>query len=198
MSNPCPRDNGTTIGTSQEFVLHCDSSLSGDTLSSEDADSFLECVDLCADSHPKCEGVIFNRRTCDLMAGIRIDDDSRRFDAAVAQFPRATSSCDGLGTQSQGGGKTFDLFCGNLIDGNDLSQNFAPTFVDCMDQCSATDACSGVSFDASMNNGFKNCYMKGSGNSEPSLRAGMDTAIVANINAAAAPIPASSNSGLSP
>jgi len=182
MSNPCPQGNGTTIGTVQEFTLQCESNLRGETISSEDADSFLECVDLCANFHPRCEGVVFNRRTCDLKADIRKDDESRRFDAAVAQFPIATSNCDSLGARSEAGSRNFDMFCGSIIEENDLSQDFAPTFVDCMDRCASTGGCGAVSFDASMDNGFKNCYLKRAGSSalEPSRREGMDTAVLSN------------------
>jgi hypothetical protein len=50
--------------------------------------------------------------------------------------------------------------CGFIIAGNDISQNFAPTFQDCLGQCAATSGCAAVSFDPSQELGFKNCYLK--------------------------------------
>ena len=180
MSNPCPEGNGTTIGTDQQFTLDCDTRLVGDTIGSQDADSFLQCVDLCSSFHPKCEGVVFNRRTCDFKAGVRRDRDSRRFDAAMAVFPSATSNCGQLGNSARSGRKRYNMFCGQIINGRDMVQTHAPTLLDCMGQCSFTDGCDAVSFDASMDQGFKNCYLKTGDGDGPLSQNGIDTAVVNN------------------
>jgi len=195
MSNPCPDGNGTAIGTLQRFTLQCDSNLFGDTIGSQDADSFLQCVDLCSSFHPKCEGVVFNRRTCDFKAGIRRDRDSRRFDAAIAEFPRASSNCGTLGGTAAAGNRNYNLQCGNVINGNDMVQAFAPTLVDCLGQCSTTAGCTAVSYDASLDQGFKNCYLKNAA-TDMFAQAGIDTAVVNNAAVVADPAPTSESPDL--
>lgn len=191
---PCPKANGTTIGTDQQFILLCGSDVVGDVLDRPDADDFGACVDLCASHHPKCEAVSFNKRKCELRANLNAErtHPSRFTDAAVGQFPGASSNCATLGGSQvvQPGGVNFGTFCNFIIDGKDMAQNFAATFQDCMGQCAGTTGCTAVSYDASMAQGFKNCYMKtGASASDNLADAGIDTAIVQN-NAAAAPAPA--------
>jgi len=195
--NPCPQGNGTNIGTFQQFTLLCGQDLRGETINKTDADNFLTCVDLCSSFHPKCEGVAFSRRGCELKGNLRGNDatrDSRFQDAAMAKFPTASSNCASLGSSTTSGNTNFNLFCGNVVNGNDLQQSFAATFQDCLGQCTSLSGCGGVSFDASMNQGFKNCYMKGPpSSSSPAALSGIDTAIVNNA-AAAEPVPSSSQS----
>ncbi|KAB5532773.1 hypothetical protein GE09DRAFT_376802 [Coniochaeta sp. 2T2.1] len=196
--NPCPRANGTTIGTDQKFILLCGSDVVGDVLDRPDADDFEACVDLCASHHPKCEAVSFNRRKCELRANLIPEKThpSRRTDAAVGQFPGASSNCAGLGGSQavQPNNMNFATFCNFIINGKDMGQNFAATFQDCMGQCAGTTGCSAVSYDASMSQGFKNCYMKtGASASDNLADQGIDTAIVANnaaVEADPGPAPA--------
>lgn len=192
---PCPRANGTTIGTDQPFILLCGSNVVGDVLDRPDASDFTQCVDLCASHHPKCEAVSFNGKRCELRANLKPDKTrpARFFDAAVAQFPPggASSNCASTGGAQtvQPNGVSFGTFCNFIINGKDLGQNFAATFQDCMGQCAGTTGCDAASFDASMAQGFKNCYMKtGATEGDNIADAGIDTAIV-QANAAAVPDP---------
>ncbi|SPQ25493.1 b70aff9a-902b-487a-8f75-5a5b7bcaae2e [Thermothielavioides terrestris] len=70
------------------------------------------------------------------------------------------SNCPTLNGAQQALGTSFTTLCGFIIDGNDISQNYAPTFQDCMGQCASTTGCAALSFDPSQNLGFKNCYLK--------------------------------------
>jgi hypothetical protein len=192
---PCPRANGTTIGTDQEFILLCGSNVVGDVLDTPDADNFGACVDLCASHHPKCEAVSFSKRACELRANLKPErtHPSRFTDAAVGQFPGASSNCATLGGSQavQPGGVTYSTFCNFIINGKDLAQNFAPTFQDCMGQCAGTTGCTAVSYDPGMSQGFKNCYMKtGASASDNLADQGIDTAVVQNNAAVVAPAPA--------
>lgn len=194
---PCPKANGTTIGTDQQFVLLCGSDIVGDVLDRPDADDFGACVDLCASHHPKCDGVSFNKRKCELRANLNAGrtHPSKFTDAAVGQFPGASSNCATLGGSQvvQPNSMSFGTFCNFIINGKDMAQNFAPTFQDCMGQCAGTTGCSAVSYDPSMSQGFKNCYMKtGATASDNIADQGIDTAIVQNNAAVVAPAPASS------
>ena len=127
-------------------------------------DSFdlLTCVDLCSSFHPRCDGASFDGRTCSLRARLSPASSrgNRRLDSAVGVFPGATSNCGSLSGIQSAGGNSFQIMCGTVIAGSDLVQNFAPTFQDCMGQCAATSGCAAVSFEASQDQGFKNCYLK--------------------------------------
>lgn len=159
---PCPGGNGTTIGTFQEFTVLCNTNLGGDVLDTLDAFDFTACVDLCSSFHPRCEGASFDGSRCTLRARLLPEEQSRsrRTDSGIGFFPGASSNCAALGGEQRALGTTFTTMCGFIIAGNDLSQNFAPTFQDCLGQCASTTGCAALSFDPSQNLGFKNCYLK--------------------------------------
>ncbi|KAM7198429.1 hypothetical protein V8F20_006190 [Naviculisporaceae sp. PSN 640] len=160
---PCPQGNGTTVGVDQEYTLLCNLLVDGDVMDRPDAFDFAACLDLCSSFHPKCEAVSYRENRCLLKNNLQLSSSrtARRFDSAIARFPGASSNCPTVGpTQVIGEGTTFGIMCGNIVAGFDIAQNFAPTFQDCMGQCAFTPGCGGISFDASQNQGFKNCYMK--------------------------------------
>lgn len=159
---PCPNGNGTTLGTVQEFTALCNTNLEGDFLDRVDAFDFTTCVDICSSFHPKCEAASFDGSKCTLRSNLQPDKQrfSRRSESAIAKFPGASSNCVTLGGSQRALGTRFNTMCGFIINGNDIGQNFAPTFQDCLGQCAATRDCAAVSFDPSQDLGFKNCYLK--------------------------------------
>ncbi|KAK3318989.1 hypothetical protein B0H66DRAFT_477743 [Apodospora peruviana] len=185
---PCPQSNGTTVGADQKFTLLCNTNVDGDVINRPDAFDFNACLDLCSSFHPKCEGISFNENRCLLKNNIRTDRSrpARRFDAAVAQFPGATSNCPTLGGSQTALSTNFNTMCGTIIAGFDISQNFAPTFQDCMGQCAGTNGCAAISFDASQAQGFKNCYLKTAvtNSSAVAPNLGIDSAMVGTVAAA--------------
>jgi hypothetical protein len=160
--SPCPNRNGTTIGTAQTFTILCGSDIGGNVLDSIEAFDLQVCADLCSSFHPRCDGASFDGTACQLRARLAPGAvrSSRRLDSVVGIFPSATSNCATLGASQSALGRTFSINCGTVVAGFDMVQNFAPTFQDCMGQCSATTGCAGVSFDATLDQGFKNCYLK--------------------------------------
>ncbi|KAK3307329.1 uncharacterized protein B0T15DRAFT_174004 [Chaetomium strumarium] len=192
----CPGGNGTTIGTFQDFTVLCNTNLGGDVLDRLDAFDFKACVDLCSSFHPKCEAATFHDASsrCALKANLRPEEQrpSRSSDSAIAEFPGATSNCLTLGGAQQTLGTSFTTMCGFIIAGSDLTQNFAPTFQDCLGQCASTSGCAALSFDPSQDLGFKNCYLKTAVANSSAIAADQrtDSAIVA----AAAPQPPGSSS----
>ncbi|KAK4126474.1 hypothetical protein N657DRAFT_654829 [Parathielavia appendiculata] len=162
-NRPCPGGNGATIGTFQEFTVLCNSNIEGDVLDTLDVFDLTACVDLCSSFHPRCEGASFDGSRCTLRTNVRSAEEqalARRIDSAIASFPGASSDCATLGGTEEAVGTTFTTMCGFIIAGNDISQNFAPTFQDCLGQCASTNGCAAVSFDPSQDLGFKNCYLK--------------------------------------
>ncbi|KAL2193664.1 hypothetical protein P885DRAFT_72052 [Corynascus similis CBS 632.67] len=192
---PCPSGNGTTIGTAQEFTVLCNTILDGDFLNRLDAFDFTACVDLCSSSHPKCEAASFDGSNCVLKARLQPSERrlSRRIDTAIATFPGASSNCSTLGGAQEALGTRFTTMCGFIIDGNDISQNFAPTFQDCLGQCAATSGCAALSFDPSQDLGFKNCYLK-TAVTNPSAVAADRRTDSAMVEMAAAPAPSDDSS----
>ena len=192
-NSPCPRGNGTEIGSDQQFTVFCGINSFGNVIDKPDADSFTQCVDLCSSHHPKCEGVSFSGKRCLLHSDVNLDKakPAKVFDTAVGIFPQASSECQGLNGQATSSGSNFGTFCNNIINGKDIGQAFAATFLDCMGQCGATGGCGGVSFDASMAQGFKNCYMKSQvAQGDMIVDQGIDTAILNAAPAVANPVPA--------
>ncbi|KAK0641749.1 hypothetical protein B0T16DRAFT_439271 [Cercophora newfieldiana] len=190
-ASPCPNRNGTQIGNTQTFTLSCGTDIGGNVINTLEAFDLLACADLCSSFHPRCDGISFDGATCQLKArlspvGVR---PSRRIDSAVAIFPAASSNCATVGASQSSLGKTFSIACGTVIAGFDMVQNFAPTFQDCMGQCSATNGCAAISFDATLDQGFKNCYLK-SVVTDATLvvaDARVDTALLQGVGNAAAP-----------
>ncbi|KAK1749841.1 hypothetical protein QBC47DRAFT_439942 [Echria macrotheca] len=202
-ASPCPTRNGTTVGTAQSFTLVCGTDIGGAVVNTSDAFDLQTCADICASFHPRCDGITYDGRTCELKARVipGIGRFSRRSDSAVAIFPGASSNCTTLGattTSSLGG--SFQVMCGKVINGSDLSQNFAPTFQDCLQQCSATSGCAAVSFDPSQDQGFKNCYLKTSVADPTTIVADgrVDTAMLQAAAPAAAPADTSSGAAAAP
>jgi hypothetical protein len=198
----CPLADGTQIGFTQQFTVVCNAAVDGDIIEKTTATSLLDCTSKCTDSSQRCDAVTF----ADPRGSKR--DDSRRggkdtvgtacflktnitqpekngpggVDTAIAIFSDSSSNCNGLGanTTSQGG-SNFGLFCSSLLPGNDLSRGFASTFQDCMNQCSSTNNCAGLTFDAGHVTGFKNCHLKTSGvgtGGNKVAGSGFDSAIV--------------------
>ncbi|KAM7187884.1 hypothetical protein V8F33_010998 [Rhypophila sp. PSN 637] len=186
---PCPQGNGTTVGADQEYTLLCNLLVDGDVMDRPDAFDFAACLNLCSSFHPKCEAISYNENRCLLKNNLQLGNSrtARRFDSAVARFPGASSNCPTVGaTQLIGGNTTFGIMCGNIVAGFDMAQNFAPTFQDCMGQCAFTAGCGGVSFDASQDQGFKNCYMKTTVTNSSAIfpNQNIDSALIANLAAA--------------
>ncbi|KAK3987208.1 hypothetical protein QBC44DRAFT_128270 [Cladorrhinum sp. PSN332] len=161
-NSPCPSGNGTTVGTFQPFTVLCNTQLEGDVLDRLDAFDYTACVDLCSSFHPRCEGASYDGSTCTLRARLRPAEArlARRIDSGLASFPGASSNCATLQGPQQVLSTSFNLRCGFIIAGNDMGQNYAPTFQDCLGQCASTSGCAAVSFDPSQELGFKNCYLK--------------------------------------
>lgn len=194
---PCPGGNGTTIGTVQQFTVLCNTEIDGSVLDSrQDASDFAACVDICSSFHPKCDGASFDGSRCDLMANLRPENQrrSRRSESAIATFPGASSNCATLSGTQQVLSASFTTMCGFIIDGSDISQNYAPTFQDCLGQCASTSGCAALSFDPSQQLGFKNCYLKTMPTNPASVAADRrtDSAMLA---AAAAQNPSAGSSG---
>ncbi|KAI0456637.1 hypothetical protein F5B21DRAFT_146989 [Xylaria acuta] len=205
---PCPNGNGTMIGGEQQFVVYCDTRFRGDEVFRQKADSLTACAEMCTSfQNPRCEGVQFkDNRDCILLGNLVPEGTrpSRFFDSAAAVFPQPgpTSSCSqqGTGTTFLGQGSSFTLQCGEIVNGNDLEQQFQMTLESCLAACSANPVCGGVTFDPQQTSGFKNCYLKTTiDTSNIFAKTGVDSAVLVNNanQAADGNIPASTSTSTS-
>jgi hypothetical protein len=203
----CPQADGTQIGLTQQFTVVCGAAVDGDIIEKTTATSLLDCTKQCTDSQQRCDAVTFadgrnNKRDgyhrrddgggnpCFLKTNITQPEENgpSGVDTAIAIFSNSSSNCAGLGASTSQGGTSFGLFCSNVLPGNDLSRGFASTFQDCMNQCSSTNGCAGLTFDAGHVTGFKNCHLKTSGVGNGSSKiagSGFDSAIVQKAQAVA-------------
>ena len=164
-SPPCPNASGETIGTGLLLTLSCGSSLEGEVLETlTTATSLEQCANFCGTFHPRCDGINFNEEDgCRLIGGVGGAGSSRssfKDDSATANYPTLpSSSCnDGQNTAASGG--EFEAMCSQVINGGDLVQRHQRTYEECAEDCAGTRDCVAFSFEASMNRGFSNCYLK--------------------------------------
>ncbi|KPI34674.1 uncharacterized protein AB675_67 [Cyphellophora attinorum] len=88
---------------------------------------------------------------------------SNRSHVALAQLESLDTSCAG-GTTFAGAGDTrttFNVSCDNSANGTFTSSVFSQRLPECLGACANTtsDECAAVSFDATGDDGYENCYM---------------------------------------
>ncbi|KAH8201097.1 hypothetical protein TruAng_004724 [Truncatella angustata] len=190
---PCPGGNNNQIGDVQKFNALCGLDIGGVEIDRMQVDSLATCVSICT-SHqaPRCDGVTFRMdNICIFKTGIATT--STQFqpiagaDSAIGLLPvpPPSSRCASLGTGmiQLMAAKNFNLQCGQIFAGNDIEQQFQPSFDDCLNACAAMPACGGISFDVQQSQGFRNCYLKTQITTGGLLaRAGVDSAFVAVDN----------------
>ncbi|KAK1826196.1 hypothetical protein QBC39DRAFT_269560 [Podospora conica] len=161
-ASPCPNRNGGSLGTAQPFTIVCGSDIGGTTMDTFDAFDLRTCADICSSFHPRCDGATFDGRNCQLRSRLSPGNvrQARSLDSVVASFPSASSNCATLGATTSLGGTAWTLACGKVIAGFDIGQEHALNLQDCMGICSSTSSCAAVTFDPSLDQGFKNCYLK--------------------------------------
>ncbi|KAH8883571.1 hypothetical protein GQ53DRAFT_811353 [Thozetella sp. PMI_491] len=189
--SPCPATNPSPIGTNQTFNILCGNAAFGfDPIGRPTkASSLLACVDSCAAAHPRCESVGFDGVLCFLAANMTKARRVRsfRFDLGFAVFPQTAATASACPATLAAGSVSFNMECGLVINGGDLSQAHSASLTDCMSLCAATPACTALSFDATMAMGFENCYLKSSvPTGQPEVVLGIDSAIVGQRDAAPA------------
>lgn len=163
-SPPCPNADGESIGTGLLLTLSCGASLNGEVLDTIEASSLEQCADFCGTFHPRCDGINFNDDDgCRLIGGVGGAGESESNlgdDSATAEYPTLPSSSCSDGEQTTPEGQRFEAMCGQVVNGGDLVQRHSRTYEECAGECAGTTDCVAFSFDASMERGFMNCYLK--------------------------------------
>ena len=132
-----------------------------------------ECVRICADQSPLCKGVSWNPdysigfANCWPKTGWSdnaISTPSTKHgvlhSVTITSFDRVDANCPASKTYSTTDNTNFDIHCGQLNEGTNITQIHTQNITSCIDSCATTDKCMGVVFDSTLQNGFRNCYLQ--------------------------------------
>lgn len=132
-----------------------------------------ECVRKCTDQSPLCKGVSWNPdysigfANCWPKTGS--DDnaiatpptkDGVIHSVVITSFDAVDNTCPTSNKYSTTNNNNFDIHCSQVNDGTNITQIHTQNITSCMDSCATTNACVGVVFDSTLQDGFKNCYLK--------------------------------------
>jgi hypothetical protein len=169
------------------FTVYCNQQVAGlDSCPDESPDcrwhtsSLEECLDFCSKMHPLCTGVAWDpalhygymncypkNATAQVFDNTR-NSNSEGIRAAKALLEVATENCLSSASSSSNGtmvasnNEIFKLSCEEDRPGNDLAVQHADSLEKCINSCATYTKtnCLGAVFDATMVNGYENCYLK--------------------------------------
>ncbi|KAF2626459.1 hypothetical protein BU25DRAFT_411855 [Macroventuria anomochaeta] len=131
------------------------------------------CVRICTDQSPLCKGVSWNPdysigfANCWPKTGFSDNHmstpsakDGVIHSVTITSFDRVDSNCPSSNSYATADNNNFDIHCGQLNEGTNITQIHTQNITSCMDSCATTDKCVGVVFDSTLQNGFKNCYLQ--------------------------------------
>ncbi|KAF2999772.1 hypothetical protein E8E13_005442 [Curvularia kusanoi] len=166
-----------------------------------------ECVRICTDQMPLCKGVSWNP---DYSIGYAncwpktsYSDDKIEtplpingviHSVAITSLETINKDCPTAKTYPSSNNNNFNINCGQTNDGTNITRIHSQNMTSCMDSCAGTDKCVGIVFDSSMQDGFKNCYLKNT-TSTVSDRTSASFALLAGSSIpSSSPSPSSSSS----
>lgn len=138
-----------------------------------------ECIHICVDQHPLCKAVSWSP---DLKIGFANCFPKSGFpdgglqspgaksgvihSATITQIDPVDSKCPDKKTYTNTEKKKdFDIHCGRVNTGTNMTYLHTQNLTSCMDTCAKSDQkCIGVVFDSSLSGGFKNCYLQNTTN----------------------------------
>lgn len=160
-----------------EFEIHCDiDNAFGDYNPDKyphppHTDTLAECMDICSNAHPLCRAVSWNPdmeagfANCYLknsLVGNPKTPSNYVAHTAVAKLGLLNNSCPTNSTYTSNG-KVLNVDCNQINDGsnNNLTSIHENDLDSCLDACASNTTCALAVFDALMDDGFDNCYLKG-------------------------------------
>jgi PAN domain len=181
----CPFNNGSPqlIDSGLNFTIHCNQDFGGGDYCPNSpignstgcpfhTNSLSECMQLCSEAHPLCSGVSYNPDMIDGYANCYLKNDTSVgfklqsglvVHSAVVNIANLTSNCT-QGASITSNGKSYNQNCNQNRPGHDLSVYHDTSLDKCLDTCATWTAggqsCVGVVFDAYMEMGWENCYVK--------------------------------------
>lgn len=132
-----------------------------------------ECLRICIDQHPLCRAVSFNPgleigfANCWPKTGFpeTLTDPGPKsgvlHSATITQIDPVDRTCPSDTSYEATGKKNFDIHCGQLNTGTNITSLHTQNVTACIDACAtSTDKCVGVLFDSQLTGGFNNCYLQ--------------------------------------
>ena len=171
--------------------------------------SLEECLRICVNEQPLCRAVSFNPgletgyANCFLKTGFsdKLDDPGQNMgvlhSATISQIDPIDRNCPASKTYMAQGSKTFQLHCGQVNLGTNITSLHSQNVTACMDACAKSDKkCIGIVFDSTLANGYKNCYLQNT-TSVISDQTSATYAVLAEGNLPSSPGPTGNNGGSS-
>ncbi|KAF2196461.1 hypothetical protein GQ43DRAFT_445083 [Delitschia confertaspora ATCC 74209] len=142
------------------------------------ASSLKECVEICARQHPLCRAATYNPgleigwANCFAKTGWSDDKfitppkgHGTVHAAIITSIKPVDTECPKESEYTTVGGSRFDIQCGKLNTGTNITSLHTQNLAGCMDACAESDqGCIGVVFDSSLQNGYQNCYLQNTTN----------------------------------
>jgi hypothetical protein len=132
-----------------------------------------DCVRICVDQSPLCKGVSWNPgyeigfANCWPKTGFSDNaistpptKDGVLHSVTITSFDLVDANCPSEKTYSTTDNNNFDIHCGQLNEGTNITSIHTQNITSCMDSCARTNSCVGVVFDSTLANGFHNCYLQ--------------------------------------
>lgn len=137
------------------------------------ATSLVQCLRICIREHPLCRAVSYNPgleigfANCWPKTGFpqTLDDppssQGTMHSATITSIETIDTECpaDSSYTAS-GSNKQFEIHCGQLNTGTNITAVHKQNVTACMDACANRKNCVGVLFDSSLQGGYQNCYLQ--------------------------------------
>jgi hypothetical protein len=142
------------------------------------ATSLENCLGYCIKEHPLCQAVVYNPglemgfANCWPKAawadpllppgpGRGVVHAATITSLDITSPNPVDTSCPKDSTYTAPGNKHFDIVCGKVNGGTNITSIHERNMTACLDACAASDQkCVGVVFDASFQQGYENCYLK--------------------------------------
>ncbi|KAK3081183.1 hypothetical protein LTS18_009328 [Coniosporium uncinatum] len=154
------------------------------------ANSFADCMDSCSKSHDYCAGVAWNPgmesgySNCfpKIPAFVNAPrTNSNIAHLAIAQPPNLNNTCQDSGTHVASNRKQFTISCNQDRVATNIAVYHDTSLENCAETCATYNSgnCTAVVFDANMEKGYENCYLK-AGNGVPNRNSDFLVAILSD------------------
>ncbi|RMZ73316.1 nucleolar gtp-binding [Pyrenophora seminiperda CCB06] len=137
-----------------------------------------ECMGICVDQHPLCRSVSWNpgleigfancwpKTGTDAGFGDPVKNTGVFHSAEITQIDQVDTQCPKRpsytpNTGSNVSGARFDIHCGQLNPGTNITSLHVQNVTACIDACALNGkACRAILFDSTLQGGYKNCYLQ--------------------------------------
>ncbi len=165
------------------------------------------CIRICVDQSPLCKGVSWNPgyeigfANCwpktgfsDNALGTPPTAMGILHSVTITSFDRVDADCPSQTTYAATDNRNFEIHCGQLNEGTNLTSIHTQNITSCMDTCATTSTCIGIVFDSTLQNGFKNCYLQNTTSTTSNKASATYAALAGSSSSTSPPNPSSPSS----